>query len=119
MMLLIGGRFLPFDMDLTQLPTTSIGLIGFLTVANLGAMGYIVRYFLNAQKTQTKIYMEYISQKNGNLERVTENFNHALEEHRNRFETMLSDQGNRHKQMMDDASARLESCQLSKLRKKK
>jgi hypothetical protein len=46
-----------------SLPTTSIGLVGFIVIAFIGSQGWIIRYF-----------MTYIQKKNANLERVSENF---------------------------------------------
>lgn len=104
-----------------ELPTTTVGLIAFLTAAYLGGTGYLVRYFLNAQKKQTDIYMEYIQTKNGHLEKARESFGKMINEARMDFSNMLSSQGERHKQMIDDATARLEACQIStgKIVKKK
>ena len=102
-----------------DLPTTSIALIGFITVVNVGGIGVLVKYFLGSQRQQTEKYMEYIEKKNGNLERVTANFAQAQKESRDQFEKMLTDQGERHKRMMDDASARLEACQMSSPRRRK
>lgn len=106
-------------MDLGTLPTNVVELIAFLTVAYLGGMGWMVRYFLNAQRTQTRTYMDYIQNKNGNLERVTKNFTDAMNDSSKRFEQLLTDQGERHKQIIDDYAARLESALHIKVRAKR
>jgi hypothetical protein len=88
-------------MEGSTLPTTAIALIGFITVANLGAMGVMLKYFLGAQKKQTEMYMLYIQTKNGHLESARKDFG-----------TMLQDQGERHRKMLDDAALRLERLQF-------
>lgn len=55
----------------TELPTNDVALIAFLTASYIGSLALVVRYFLNSQRNQTKIYMEYIETKNGHLSQVT------------------------------------------------
>ena len=101
---------------MTDLPTTSIGLIAFIVVA----FGFAVKYLadqnrrsleiLGKQNTEnTQIFMTYIEKKNGNLERTSKLFTEAMEDQAMRHKDAMINQNDRHKQMMDDFAARLEN----------
>ena len=51
-----------------NLPTNTTGLIAFLVVTFIGAIVWMMRYFI-----------DYIQKKNGNLERVSETFAKTME----------------------------------------
>ncbi len=90
-------------MDASTLPTTVIGLIAFITALDIGAVVWVVKYFLSAQRKQTEIYMDYIQNKNG-----------YLESQRDDFGKMLQVQGDRHDAMLREYANRLEVCQAQK-----
>lgn len=89
--------------DMGELPTTVIGLVGFLCVGFAGSLIAIIRYFLAAQKRQTELYMTYIETKNGHLEKAKADFG-----------LMLKEQGERHDRMLNEYANRLEVALASK-----
>lgn len=81
-----------------DLPNTSIGLIAFVIVIAGGLIYKIYRENAAANQKTVDTFMEYITKKNGIVERLAD-----------KFEKTLTDHDYRHKEMMDDMAARLEA----------
>jgi len=92
-----------------ELPTTVIGLIGFVV---LGA-GYILYRMFESSNQRSKDnvaqFMGYIENKNGIVLKQAEAFAAALKDMQSRFDQSLVNQSERHQETMQHFSERLES----------
>lgn len=95
-----------------NLPTTVIGLVAFIALANISGMIWMLRYFLTAQRKQTETYMNYIQTKNGHLEKARDSFGEMLSEQSERHNKILSEQSDRHEKVLNAAMEQLRACQL-------